>query len=307
MENKFPLVTIITPSYNHVNFIEKTIESVSCQTYPNIEYYIIDDGSTDGSHDKLKELSEKYTQYIFEIYKENKGHIRLTETINKAQGEYISILSSDDWYMPQKISQQINKFKSLDNNYGVVYSGGLRYFQKEKIYKAPRTNKMMKRGFILKDLLLKPFFILPISPLVKKECFTKYTFSNKYKAEGEAIYFKIAMTYKFDYVDEDLVVMRDHENNTGKEIIKMFHDNIIMRNELFAHPEFPKDLKKLKNRVLSRIYYLKGWEQIRILNNLSEGSKKMKYAIRLNKVFLLNPRTYIMVFIILKRFLTNEN
>ena len=57
---KKPLVSVIVPSYNHIDFIEDTIRSVIGQTYSNVELVVIDDGSTDGSPELLKTLSNKY-------------------------------------------------------------------------------------------------------------------------------------------------------------------------------------------------------------------------------------------------------
>ncbi|MHA6280394.1 glycosyltransferase family 2 protein [Salinimicrobium sp. CAU 1759] len=290
MQNNLPLVTVITPSYNHVDYIEQAIESVARQTYKNIEYFIVDDGSTDGTHELFVKLKKEYPQFIFEVHKENRGHIRFSETVAKANGKYICWLSSDDWYLPEKIEKQVNLIESLPEDYGVVYSGGLRYFMDTKTYREPATNKMMRRGRILKELLTEPFFIYPITPMVKKECFDYYSFSPKYRAEGEAIYFKIAMRYKFDYVDEPLVVMRDHSGNIGKEIHTMLEDNINARKELFSHPDFPEDLKYLKNKIISRIYFLKGWEMIRLKNLYKSGFENLKKAFILRPKYIFNPR-----------------
>lgn len=290
MPKNLPLVTIITPSYNHVEYIEQAIESVVSQTYKNIEYFIVDDGSTDGTHELFKVLEKKYPDFHFEVHKENRGHIRFSETVEKANGNYICWLSSDDWFLPEKVEKQVALFQKLPEDYGVVYSGGLRYFMDTQEYKEPFTNKMMKRGDILKELLTEPFFIYPITPMIKRECFDTYSFSSAYRAEGEAIYFKIAMRYKFDYVDESLVVMRDHSSNTGKDIYTMLKDNISIREKLFNHPDFPEDLKYLKNKIISKIYFLKGWEMIRLKKQYKDGFINLKKAFKLRPNYIFNLR-----------------
>jgi len=112
-----PLVSIITPSYNQGEFVEKTILSVLKQDYPNIELIIMDGGSTDKTVDILK----KYTQKI--TYWESKNDKGQTYAINKgfriATGEYIGWLNSDD-YLEANILGSIVKVFKEENNVGTV-------------------------------------------------------------------------------------------------------------------------------------------------------------------------------------------
>ena len=88
------LISIITPSYNQADFIDDTIQSVLGQNYPNLEYIIIDGGSTDGSVEIIKKYEEKITHWVSET---DGGQ---SEAINKgvavATGEWIGWINSDD-------------------------------------------------------------------------------------------------------------------------------------------------------------------------------------------------------------------
>ena len=110
--HKQPLVSVVIPCYNHENFVQDCIKSVIDQTYENIELIIIDDGSKDGSVQKIQEMSaacqKRFTRFEFR-YRPNKG---LSETLNEAlewcEGLYLSPIASDDQMLKQKIQLQVN-------------------------------------------------------------------------------------------------------------------------------------------------------------------------------------------------------
>lgn len=96
-----PLVTIITVCWNSAKTIEQTFKSVRDQTYPNIEYVVVDGGSTDGTVDLLKAHEDLIDYYVSEpddglYHAMNKG-------IELAQGDHILILNSDDWYVTDTV------------------------------------------------------------------------------------------------------------------------------------------------------------------------------------------------------------
>ena len=93
MSNHLPLVTIITPAYNRASFLDETVNSVLSQDYPNLEYIVLDDGSSDNT----KEVMEKYADRVHFESHPNMGE---TLTVNKgftmARGEIICVINSDD-------------------------------------------------------------------------------------------------------------------------------------------------------------------------------------------------------------------
>jgi glycosyltransferase involved in cell wall biosynthesis len=96
-----PKISIVTPSYNQASYIEQTIDSILSQGYPDLEYVVIDGGSTDGSVDIIRKYSKHLTYWISEkdggqSHAINKGHKRLT-------GEVFNWINSDDFLQPDAL------------------------------------------------------------------------------------------------------------------------------------------------------------------------------------------------------------
>jgi glycosyltransferase involved in cell wall biosynthesis len=115
-------VTIITPSYNQAQFLERTIRSVLAQTYPNIEYFVIDGGSTDGSVDIIRKYEGQLAGWVSE---KDKGQ---TDAINKgfarANGEIIAWLNSDDTYEPEAVARAV-AYLEAHPRVGLVYADAM--------------------------------------------------------------------------------------------------------------------------------------------------------------------------------------
>ena len=118
---KFPIVSIVTPSYNQENFLENTILSVLEQDYPNLEYIIMDGGSTDGSVDIIR----KYSKYL--TYWQSQPDGGQVDAINagfqKARGEIFTFLNSDDFLLLGAVDHMVELFSEYPNAVGWVGGG----------------------------------------------------------------------------------------------------------------------------------------------------------------------------------------
>lgn len=119
METK-PLVSIITVSYNTVNTIEQTILSVINQTYSNIEYIIIDGGSTDGTIEIIKKYADRISYWISEP---DKGiYDAMNKGVLKATGDYVQYLNaSDTIYKNTTIEDIVNHLLLKSVKSDVIY------------------------------------------------------------------------------------------------------------------------------------------------------------------------------------------
>jgi len=117
---KEPLVSIITPTYNHEKYIAECIESVLIQTYQNWEMIIIDDCSQDSTYDIALEYAKQDSRIKVFRHKENYGALNLDKTYNEAlsmaKGEWIAILEGDDCWPHYKLERQIETVRNLTEN-----------------------------------------------------------------------------------------------------------------------------------------------------------------------------------------------
>ena len=118
----YPKISIITVSYNAAKTIEQTILSVINQTYNNIEYIIIDGGSTDGTVEILKKYEDKIAYWVSEL--DNGIYDAMNKGIDIANGEIVGIINADDWYEKNAIEISVNsllKDEELDGICGDIF------------------------------------------------------------------------------------------------------------------------------------------------------------------------------------------
>jgi len=147
----FPRITVVTPSFNQATFLERTIRSVLDQGYPNLEYIIIDGGSSDGSVDVIRKYEHRLAYWVSEpdcgqAHAINKG-------LQRATGEWVGWQNSDDIYYPYafmhvaraamrfpKADFIIGDMKLIDEQDGVIR--GLRYVR-------PTYESLLAEGMVL--------------------------------------------------------------------------------------------------------------------------------------------------------------
>lgn len=106
--SKQPLISVITVTYNAKSYLEQTMQSVFAQTYPNIEYIIIDGGSIDGTLDIIKHHEKKIAFWVSE--KDNGIYDAMNKGIRSAKGELIGIINASDYYEPDAISEIVKEY-----------------------------------------------------------------------------------------------------------------------------------------------------------------------------------------------------
>lgn len=160
-----PLVSIITVVFNGANVIEKTIQSVLNQSYPVIEYIIIDGGSTDGTVEIIDKYRHRLGFWISE--KDNGIGDAFNKGIKAAKGEYIGLINAGDWYEPDAVE----KIFSV-NDADVIHSM-IRYWKNTNaVYVQAGNDKRLRNEMTINHP----------SVFIKKTCYNNWgLFDEQYK------------------------------------------------------------------------------------------------------------------------------
>lgn len=277
-----PLWSVIIPSYNSINYLRDTINSVLIQapSCEEMQFEVIDDCSTDGDVEALvKELGKG--RITFYRHPENIGHYRNFEfSINRARGRLIHILHGDDIVKPgfyQEISVLFEKYPGI----GAAFTH-CTYFDEIGLPTGDGTPQILDRPGIIDDFLLKlaKEQLLQFSSMVVKRSVYEDlgTFYGELYVEDWLMWIRIAAKYKVAYSPESLTHYRIHTNNiTGSTFIN--GQNIKGGRFLIdtIQEYLPKEKRKsLKNkakqlfasdvvRLVSRIYHKENNPKVALL------------------------------------------
>ena len=264
-----PRVSVILCGYNQRAYVLDSVESVLRQTYPHVELVLIDNGSTDGSRDLLAPYVSRPNVRLM-LYDTNAPITkRMNEGIAAATGDFLSILYGDDEYLPEKTELQLARFAQLGPDYGVVHSPGFRL-------DVATGERWVERGLtasgdVARELVTRyhEVTVNPVSPLVRRECFERYPFDESVFTEGEDRYLFIALRYRFAYLDEPLVVMREHADNLGKAYLRNYECALHVLAALERTPELPAALRPEIARARRLLRRRVGWELVRVAPDAS--------------------------------------
>lgn len=120
-----PFITILTPAYNRASLLPRLFDSLLRQTFKDFEWIVVDDGSTDNTHEVLASIKERCGDAfpMTCLYKENGGkHMAINMGVTRAQGELFFIVDSDDMLPPNALAIVAEEWRPIsgDSNFGGV-------------------------------------------------------------------------------------------------------------------------------------------------------------------------------------------
>jgi len=254
------LLSVVTPAYNQAAFLRDTIESVLGQDYPQIEYRVIDDGSTDGTARLLREYDERL---LWET-QENRGQ---TATINQgwslARGDILTWLNSDDTFLPGAVATAMNYFKRHPD-IGIVFGRTLYTTEDGTPIGTSEVPRVFDYdGFVAggENPIAQP------SAFIRREVVeaTGLLDARHYYFMDWDYWLRAGLHHKIASIPDVLSTYRLHaESKTVAHARKYAPDLEWMYREFFANGDLPQSLRRLERLAMANMcftsggYYMKG-------------------------------------------------
>ena len=205
-DENYPLVSIVTPSLNMGSFIQDTIESVLSQNYPNIEYIVVDGGSTDNTLEILEQYSGRL-RYI--TGKDNGASDAIQRGFLLSHGSIFAYLPADDTYYPGAVRSAVAHLQEHGEDLAGVYGEGMWIDGSGKsLGRYPTSN------FIPSELAQRCFICQPTS-FVRRDVYAELggLNPNLHFAFDYDFWFRLSKSYKLNRLHILLANSRMHSNN----------------------------------------------------------------------------------------------
>jgi|AntDeeMinimDraft_4_1070355.scaffolds.fasta_scaffold00261_18 glycosyltransferase involved in cell wall biosynthesis len=217
------IVSVVIPAFNRVNFIDQTVTSVVSQSYSYVETIVVDDGSTDGTWERLDDLRQKHgIKVLTHEGRENRGQsAALNLGLQEAIGEYIAILDSDDLFAPGKLKKQV-RFLEENPTVGLVYGMGQAIDgDGQYLYDILCPDHLEPND--PNEVLLDCYFLLPQNALVRRSVFDRVgEFEESFRAaQDHDMLIRIAEVTTMAFIPETLFYYRRHGDSissNGQEL-----------------------------------------------------------------------------------------
>lgn len=219
----FPLVSVIIPSYNHVQFLADAIESIQKQTYTHTEIIVVDDGSTDDTSSLVK----KYPGVTY-LYQENQGLSAARNTgIAASRGDFLLFLDADDILYPDALAhnlsilQQHPQVAFVSGAYDVVSSEG--NFLKEVVWDIREDHYLF--------LLERNYIAMHATVMYRRWVFSTFQYDTSLRScEDYDLYLKIARDHPVLHTTRKLAAYRMHATNMSANYEVMLDHSLLVLN-----------------------------------------------------------------------------
>jgi len=273
-----PTVSVLIPTYNRATIITKAIDSALAQTYQSVEIVVVDDGSTDHT----REVIAGYGDKIVYVYQENRGIAGARNTgFRHCSGAYIAFLDSDDYWLPEKLSRQMELFRQHPE-YGMVACQCASIDAQGNFRK---KNRPGASGWILEALFYKNF-IRTSAAVVTRHCIETVGYFDESLRECEEydLWLRIAARFPIGFINEPLAVYTDNPAGVSTDSLAGRLHRLRVLEKQYLQERIAPHL--YSRRIADTCHYIGRHYGER--GNFAEALQYLRRAQRLSPLFLKN-------------------
>ena len=248
-----PGVSVILLCHNQASFVAEALRSVWHQTYAFIQLIVVDDASTDGSTEVIKNLLKDKPQVPFIGLSENRGNCAaFNEGLKLAAGKYIIDLAADDILMPERVGEQVAFFESLGEEYGVIYSNARYIEEKGAVISDHFTSGAVPpQGEIYKEVV-STYFIPPPTMMMRKKVLDELGgYDSGLAYEDFDFWVRSARKYKYAYQPSVLTSIRKVDGSLSTRAYRK-HDRQLYSTYLVCQKIRKMNITRSEDEALSR-------------------------------------------------------
>lgn len=233
-----PAVSVIIPTYNCGKYVKAAVDSVLGQSFRDFEVLVIDDGSTDETPDVMRQYGER-VRYLRQI---NGGVARARNRgLDESRGRYVAFLDADDIWLPLKLTRQLSAL-AFSPEHRVSYTACTMTdpeLNPLAVYHRPYT------GRSLETLLIRNFVGTPSSVLGERALFMQTGGFDPVLSQCAdwEMWLRVATRSEFLYVDEPLILYREHAGNMSRNVSVLERDTRRVLEKAFGMPEVAGPLR----------------------------------------------------------------
>ena len=214
----FPLVTIIALCHNQAPFVREALNSIRSQTYPNLEVWLVDDASTDGSPAILREYAARQPGWQLLLLTQNVGNCRaFNQAFHRSTGDFIIDFATDDVLLPGRVARQVAAFQAAASGVGVVYSNaelideaGAPLGRHHRPDGAGGWQPRPASGWIFAEVLRRYFISTP-TMMMRRACLAQLRgYDETLAYEDFDFWVRASREWQFLYLDEVTTRKRKH-------------------------------------------------------------------------------------------------
>jgi glycosyltransferase involved in cell wall biosynthesis len=204
--------------HNHAPFLAEALDSIISQTYPNLEVWLVDDASSDGSPAILRDYVARQPGWHLLLLPENVGNCRaFNAAFRQSRGEFLIDFATDDVLLPQRVARQVAVFQQLDASYGMVYSNAELIDEGGRLlgrhHRPDGQGGLLPRpasGYVFAEVLRRYFINTP-TMLFRRACLEALGgYDEALSYEDFDFWVRASRDWQFFYLDEVTTRKRKH-------------------------------------------------------------------------------------------------